>query len=101
LAENLEPVADAEDRSSLLSELLHRRHDGTESRDGAGAQVVAIAEPARQHYRVGSLQIGLAMPDVVGFRTCNRRRPERIGVTVAAGKPHHRDSAHQASTSTR
>ena len=101
LAQNLEPVADAQDRAAFPREALHRGHDRAESGDGAGAQVVAVAEAAGQHHHVGALQVGVAMPDEVGLRTRGCRRPERVDVAVAAGEPDDRDSAHQASTSTR
>ena len=80
---------------------LHRLHDGAEAGDGAGAQVIAIAEAAGQHDDVGALQRGVAMPDEVGLGATLFRAAAGVLIAVAAGKPDHSDAHHQsASTST-
>src|SRR5688500_17871118 len=61
LAENLEPVTDAEHRSTPGSVSLYRLHDRAEARDRSGAQVVTVTEPSGQHHYIGALEIGLAM----------------------------------------
>ena len=47
-------------------EVAHRRHDRREPCDRAGAQVVAVREPARQNDDVGALQARLLVPDELG-----------------------------------
>src|SRR5581483_10746520 len=46
LAEDLEAVADAEDRAAGVGERGDRGHDAREARDRAAAQVVAVREAA-------------------------------------------------------
>ncbi len=46
LAKDLEAIADTEDGFALGGETLDGLHDGTETGDGAGAEVIAIAESA-------------------------------------------------------
>ena len=101
LAQDLEPVADAQYRPAVLGEALHRRHDRAEPRDRAGTEIIAVAEAAGEHDRVGTLEIGVPMPDEVRFGAGQGSRAERIEVTVAAGEPDHRYAMHQPSTSTR
>ena len=57
LEQNLEAVADAEHRAAAVGEGLHRCHDRREARDGAGAQVVAVREAARQDDDVGAAEV--------------------------------------------
>src|SRR5215208_8335347 len=51
-AENLEAVADPEDRSALSGVALHRTHDRAEAGDGTRPKVVAVAEAPRQDHDV-------------------------------------------------
>ena len=44
--EDLKAVADAHDGTALAGEPADGCHDGAEAGDGAGAQVVAVGEPA-------------------------------------------------------
>src|SRR3989338_8600227 len=66
LAEDLEAVADADDSLAGGRVLLHGIHDGREARDGAGPQVVAVAETARQDDAVHPFEIALLVPDGLG-----------------------------------
>ena len=45
-AEDLESVADAEDEAAFVGELFDGLHDGSESGDGPGAEIVAVGEAA-------------------------------------------------------
>ncbi len=63
LAEDLEPVADAQHRPPLGGEAANRLHRGREAGDRAGAEIVAIGEPAGDDDRVDSAQIPLLVPD--------------------------------------
>ena len=67
LGQDLEPVADAEDRAARLGEAHDLGHDRAEARDGAAADVVAVGEAARQHDRVEAGEVGVAVPDVLGL----------------------------------
>jgi hypothetical protein len=98
LAENLEPVADAEDRPAAGGVALHRLHHRAEPGDGAGPEVIAVAEPARQDDDIRALQIGVAVPHEVGPGTHGLRGAECVEIAVAAGEPHHRDVEHQLSS---
>src|SRR5579883_3020580 len=62
LAEDLEAVADADDQSSGFGKLCHRRHDGREFGDGAGAQIVSIGKAARHNDGIAILEIMRLMP---------------------------------------
>ena len=52
LGEDLEAVADADDRAAVRRELRHRAHHRGEPGDGAGAEVVAMGEAAGDDDRV-------------------------------------------------
>ena len=73
LAEDLEAVADAEDRQAALCGGDQGVHHGCEPGDRAAAEVVAVGEAAGQHDRVDGLQGAVAVPQ---------------GDRVAAGQPH-------------
>jgi len=77
---------------------LHRLHHRAEPGDGAGPEVIAVAEPARQDDDIRALQIGVAVPHEVGPGTHGLRGAECVEVAVAAGEPHHRDIEHQLSS---
>ena len=47
LAQNLEAIADAEDKPAVGGEGLHGLHDGAEARNRAGAQVIPVTESRR------------------------------------------------------
>ena len=60
---------------------------GTEARDGAGAQVVAVAEPARQDDDVAALQVVVLVPQQHGlFAERLDDRLEGVVVAVRAGE---------------
>jgi hypothetical protein len=101
LAEDLEAVADAEHGPALGGVALHRLHDRAESRDRAGAEIVPVAEAARQEHDVRAVQAGVAMPDEKGVRAGPLGRAQGVEVTVAAGEPDHRHLQHQASSTSR
>ena len=64
--------------------VCHLLHDRREARDRAGAQVVAVREPARQDHGVGALEARVLVPDELGVL------PEHVlggvvGVVIAVG----------------
>src|SRR6266478_9891814 len=101
LEEDLEAVADADHVTAALAELPHLVHDRREARDGAGAQVVAVGEPAGEHHHVGAAQIAVLVPDVAGGAAEDvLGHVVDVVVAVAAGKDDHREE-HQRISSTR
>ncbi len=79
LAQDLEAVADAEHRAAVGRVALHRLHDRAEPGDGAGAEVVAVAEAAGQDHDVRALKAGVAVPD----EDTRWRRPARRRAAVS------------------
>jgi hypothetical protein len=67
LEEDLETVADAENRSAALRKPLHRRHDWRKARDRTGPQVVAVGKAAGQNHGIGTGDIGILVPDELGL----------------------------------
>ena len=98
LAQDLEAVADAEHRAAVGRVALHRLHDRAEPGDGAGAEVVAVAEAAGQDDDVGAPKVGVAVPDEVRVGADPLGGAHGVEVAVAAGEPDHRHVQHQASS---
>ena len=82
LEQDLEAVADAEHRAAGVGERLHRGHHRREPGDRAGAQVVAVGEPAGQDDDVGRAERGVLVPDEFGVVPEHVLRGV-IGVVVA------------------
>jgi hypothetical protein len=62
-------------------------HDRTEARDGAGPQIVAVAEPARQDDDVAPLQVVILVPQQHGLLAESLDdRLQRVVVAVRAGE---------------
>src|SRR5712692_3179679 len=61
--QNLEAIADAQYHAAAAGEFFHRLHHRGESRNRAGAQVIAKREPARQDNRVAIREILGLVPD--------------------------------------
>ena len=72
LGEDLEPIADAEDRRPARGEPFHLLHHRGEAGDGSGAQVVAVGEAPGKDDTVGPREVGLAVKHQ--FRLCPKRR---------------------------
>src|SRR5207237_1355815 len=68
LAQDLKPVADAEDRPAGARVRGDGAHDRREPGDRARAKVIAVAEAPRQDHDVGVPQVGVAVPHVVRVR---------------------------------
>ena len=86
LAQDLKPVADPEDGSSLGGELGDGAHRGREPRHRAGAQVVAVREPAGEDDGVQFRELVVAVPDELRVRSERRESPGRVTVVVRAGE---------------
>ena len=92
LEQNLKTVADAEHRTAGRGKGLHFLHDGREAGDGAGAQVVAVREPAGQDDDVGALEAGVLVPDQLGVLPQHVLRGViRIVVAIGSGKDDDRE----------
>jgi hypothetical protein len=53
LAQDLKAIADSQHEPTLFGECLHCLHDGAESSDGAGAEVIPVTESTGNDYGVG------------------------------------------------
>ena len=67
LAEDLEAVADADDRLARLGVLDDGLHHRRKAGDRAGAKVVAVGEAAWEDDAIVRGEVGLAVPDEVSF----------------------------------
>ena len=97
LAEDLESVANAENRRAAARGLAHGRHDGGVAGDGAAAQVVAEGKPAGGDDCVVTLDGRLFVPDGIGsFAERVTQGAEAILVAVGAGEPQDGEFHHSA-----
>ena len=78
--ENLEAVADAQDGHPAVGRIDDFGHDRRARRDGAAAQVVAIAKAAGEHDRVDPHEVMRAVPEGHGLGACKAHRA--LGVTI-------------------
>ena len=67
-------------RAASIGEPAHLVHDAGEPRDRAGAQVVPVAEPAREDHGVDAVQVALRVPQ--GDRLSAHRGDRAPGVPV-------------------
>src|SRR5262249_43523276 len=84
LEQNLKPVADTKDGAAFGGKLHDRFHDWREPRDRAGAQVIAVREPAGQDDEIRAAERRVLVPDEW------RIQPQHvlgrvIGVVIAVG----------------
>jgi hypothetical protein len=86
LAEDLEAVADAEDRHPLVRGVDDLGHHRREPGDGAGAEVVAVREAAGQHDRVDTLEVVVAVPQGDGLVPADADRALSVDVVEGAGE---------------
>src|SRR6266571_427937 len=84
LAEDLEAVADAEDRQAGLGGGHDRAHDRREPGDRPAAQVVAVREAAGQDHRVDPPQIRIVVPERYVVGTAPADRPAGVAVVQRA-----------------
>ena len=89
LGQHLEAVADAEDPAAVRGELLDSLHDGTEPRDRAAAQVIAVTESPGHHHGIRSAQGVFLVPDITGGVAQEPDRMDRVLVAVRGGKLEH------------
>jgi hypothetical protein len=61
-AQDLEAVADADNRFAHARECRYGIHDWRKTRDGSGAQVIAVRKATRQNQRVVGAQVSLFVP---------------------------------------
>src|SRR5690554_3868776 len=80
LGEHLEAVADSENGHALAGSFDHLGHDRREAGDGAGPQVVAVAETTGKHERVNAFETVRAVPQ--GHRFCAGQADGALGVAI-------------------
>src|SRR5688572_5500308 len=100
LAKDLKTVTDSEHKAAALGEFFDRIHDRRKTREGAGAQVVAVGEASRNDHRVVSAEIRVAVPDKVD-RLADVFRDHVIGIVIAIRTRKDNNAEFQASISTR
>ena len=86
LAQDLEPVADAEHRQPGPGGGHQLAHHRSEPRDGAAAQVVAIGKAAGQDHRVHAAQVAVPVPERHRLGPGRPDRPRRVPVIERPGK---------------
>src|SRR6185437_3867186 len=91
LTSNLKAVTDGEHRATAFGEGDDVLHHRAESRDGAGAQVVAVAEAAGKHDDVALAQIVILVPEEHGLFT--QPFDDRLIGGVIAARARKRDDA--------
>ena len=99
-AENLETVADAENQAAGTRESIHRFHYRRKARNGAGAQIIAVGEPAGQDDDVAAGEIfGLVPDEFDGLVEDVGDGVVSVVVAIRAGKlrPHRISSGHAPS----
>ena len=98
--EHLEAVADPDDRAATSRELADRGHHRREAGDRAGAEIVAVREPAGHDDGVDSAHGRVAVPQDRRLGTEPLDRPHDIELAVGAGKLDDADpDAHDATSS--
>ncbi len=98
LGEDLEPVADADDRTAGVGEALHLGHHRAEASNRTGADVVAVGEAARKHDRVEPREVGVAVPHVARLVAQQLGGVDHVLLAVAAGEDNDTE-AHPAHAS--
>src|SRR5438093_6990176 len=94
LAEDLKAVADAPDQAAPLGKIDDARHDRREARDGARAQMVAVAEATGQDDAVTALQVRVLVPEVAEV-LAEHLVDHPTAVPVRPGPGEHHDSEPQ------
>src|SRR3954452_2767318 len=97
LAQDLKAVADAEHGAAVAGEVEHRRHHGREAGDRTHAEVVAVAEAARDDHGVDPAQVGVGVPEQLGVADAGGGK-QGIALVARAGKandaePHAADDS--------
>src|SRR5205085_2232291 len=86
LAQDLEAVADAEDRAAALSELADGTEHRREPRDRPRPQVVAVGEPSGEDDRVDVAELRVAVPGRNAGAAHALHGSERVTVVVRSGE---------------
>src|SRR5690348_8652174 len=90
LAENLKAVADAEDDTAGICELLDRFHHGREARDSASAEIISIGKTAGKDECVGIGEILRLVPDEFDrLLEYVAESVEGVVIAIRAGKDDH------------
>ena len=98
LREHLEAVADPEHETAIRGERRDGTHDRREPGDDAGAEVVAVGEPAGQDDGRDTVEVGLLVPELDGLRAGEPQAMDRVGVAVRAREDNDADPDGHAGT---
>src|SRR3990172_5727490 len=91
LRQDLKPVAAPEHEAALLGEPRHLSHDGRKSRNCAGPEVVAMGEAPGQDHAIGTLEVGLLVPEIARLLFQDIRN-DMIEVLLAPGTREDHDA---------
>ena len=85
--QDLEAVADAEDRTPAGGVVAHGGHDRGAGGHGAGTQVIAVAESAGQYDQFDVVQRRVGVPGVASVHAGHVVEDvQRVGVAITAGE---------------
>src|ERR1700758_2366472 len=70
----------------MASSRDHFAHHRREPRDRTAPQIVAVGEPARHHYRLDALEVGVGMPEADRLGADETHRPRGVHVVERPGK---------------
>src|SRR5262249_18609521 len=99
LGEDLEAIADADDRTAVGGELADGLHDRAEPGDGARSQVVAVGEAAGHDDGVDAVDRAVAVPEQPGVGAEVAHDLEHVELAVRPGEQHDPDRGHAGTTS--
>src|SRR5207253_5542579 len=91
LAEDLEPVADAEDRRTPCCERRHLAHHRSEPGDRVATEVVPVAEPTRKNHGVDAVQVRFRVPERDGRPSHELDGAACVGVVQRTRERHDAD----------
>ena len=86
LGQHLKTIAHAQHQPAIVSKLFHRLHHGAEPRDGAAAEIIAVAETTGHDDRVGVAEGIFLMPDVARGMAEQPDGVDGVLVAVAGGE---------------
>jgi hypothetical protein len=83
----LEAVADAQHQAAGARETLDGAHHRRKSRDGAGAQIIAVGKSARKNDGVKAGEILRLVPDEIdGLCRTSPKRVKGVVIAIRSGK---------------
>src|SRR5205823_4901731 len=99
LTQDLETVADPRDGPATAGELHDGLHHRSPPGDGAGAQIVAVGEPAREDHRVDTLKVPVPVPQRDRLAPHRPNGAKGVAIVQRAGERDDADAGHSADIS--